>query len=92
VAPAIAVAIPTRKPPNAVAKNTAGKYGVKNTSGRISARHHRTAVDKPTQVAANPMLKSGDGRDIPCQPRRNSSINFNMGHISRSANPEYGQA
>jgi hypothetical protein len=28
------------------------------------------------------MLKSGDGWDIPYQPRRNSSINFTMGHNS----------
>jgi hypothetical protein len=44
-----------------VAKNTAGIYGVKNTSGRIRERHHRAAVAKATQDAANPMLKSGDG-------------------------------
>jgi hypothetical protein len=61
---------------------------VKNTSGRISERHHRAAVDKARQEAANPMLKSGEGWDVPCQPRRNSSINFTMGHISRSANPK----
>jgi hypothetical protein len=45
-------------------------------------------LDKTTQQAANPMLKSGDGSDVPCQPRRNSSINFAMRHISRSANPK----
>src|SRR6266550_5447299 len=78
--PRIAVAIPTRKPPKAVAKNTAGIYGVKKTSGRIRERHQRAAVDKATQAIANPALNSGDGRDIPCQPRRNSSINFTMGH------------
>jgi hypothetical protein len=78
--PRIAVAIPTRRPPNAVAKNTAGIYGVKNMSVRIRARHQRAAVDKATQETANPMLKSSDGRDIPCQPLRNSSINSAMGH------------
>ena len=52
--PASAVATPIRKPPNAVAKNTAGKYGVKNTSGRISERHHRASVDSTRQNAANP--------------------------------------
>jgi hypothetical protein len=71
-----------------VAKNTAGKYGVKNTSGRIRERHHRVMLDKTMQEAANPTLKSGDGRDVPCQPRRNSSINFPMPHISRSGNPK----
>src|SRR5260370_35723583 len=69
-------------PPKAVAKNTAGKYGMKNTSGRIRARHHRAAVAKARQEAANPTLKSGDGSDVPCQPRRNSSINFTMGYIT----------
>src|SRR5207249_7203101 len=61
---------------------TAGKYGVKNTSGRIRERHHRAAVAKARQEAANPMLKSGDGSDVPCQPRRNSSINFIMDYIT----------
>src|SRR5260370_21088613 len=63
-------------------KNTAGKYGMKNTSGRISERPHRAAVASARQEAANPMLKSGDGSDVPCQPRRNSSINFTMGYIT----------
>jgi hypothetical protein len=70
-----------------VAKNTAGKYGVKKTSGRIIERHHRAVVDRTRQDAANPVLKSGEGSDIPCQPRRNSSINLAMGHVRRSANP-----
>src|SRR5713226_8613143 len=82
VPPRIAVAIPIRYPPNAVAKNTAGIYGMKNTSGRIRERHHRAAVARARQQAANPMLKSGDGSDDPCQPRRNSSINFTMGYIT----------
>src|SRR5665647_1499131 len=80
--PASAVTAPTRKPPNAVAKTTAGKYGVKNTSGRSRARAHRTAVAKARQDAANPMLKGAEGRDAPCQPRRNSSINLSMRHIT----------
>ena len=66
--PAIAVAIPTRKPPKAVAKNTAGKYGVKNTSGRIWARPHRASVASDRQQPAKPMLKSGEGWEVPCQP------------------------
>jgi hypothetical protein len=37
------------EPPNAVAKNTAGKYGVKKTSGRISERHQRAAVASARQ-------------------------------------------
>src|SRR5664279_2140889 len=78
--PASAVAIPTRKPPNAVAKKTAGKYGVKKTSGRISESDHRAAVDRARQQAANPALKSGEGRDVPRQPRRNSSISLAMRH------------
>src|SRR6266436_9643124 len=80
--PKIAVAIPSLYPPDAVTKNTAGKYGMKNTSGRISERPHRAAVAKARQEAANPMLKSGDGSDVPSQPRRNSSINFTMGYIT----------
>jgi hypothetical protein len=74
--PASAVAIPIRKPPNAVAKNTAGIYGVKNTSGRIWASPHRAAVAKTRQQPAKPALNSGEGWEIPCQPRLNSSINF----------------
>src|ERR1700692_841541 len=74
--PASAVAIPIRKPPNAVAKNTAGIYGVKNTSGRIWASPHRAAVAKTRQLPAKPVLNSGEGWEIPCQPRLNSSINF----------------
>jgi len=57
---------------------------VKNTSGRIRERHHRAAVDKARQEAANPTLKSSDGCDVPCQARRNSSINFSMDHISQA--------
>jgi hypothetical protein len=45
-------------------------------SGRISERHHRASVANAMQHAANPKPKNGDGCDIPCQPRRNSSINF----------------
>ena len=75
-----AVAIPSRKPPNAVAKTMAGKYGVKNTSGRISDRPHRARVVSARQATANPMLKAGEGRDVPCQPCRNSLINFAMRH------------
>jgi hypothetical protein len=89
----MAVAIPIRTPPNAVAKNTAGIYGVKNMSGRIRAKHHRAAVDNARQEAANPVLKAGVGWDIPCQPLRNSSINFTMRRkgqpISESPEGEY---
>jgi len=85
-APARAVAIPTRRPPNAGAKKTAGKYGVKKTSGRISERRYRTALARARQAAAKPMLKSGEGPGVPCRPRRNSSINFAMGHAT-SAEP-----
>src|SRR5450755_2207746 len=88
VPPTSAVAIPTRSPPNAVAKNTAGIYGVKKTSGRIRTRHHRAAVDSRRQQAAKLALKSGDGCDVPRQPRRNSAINFTMGHKGQgTANP-----
>jgi hypothetical protein len=45
------------------------------------ARHHRAPVAKARQQAAKPMLKNGDGWDVPCQPRRNSSINLNMGTL-----------
>src|SRR4051812_42088120 len=73
---ATAVPIPIREPPTAVAKNTAGKYGVKNTSGRIWANPHRTMVAKTRQKTAKPAVKSGEGWEIPCQPCLNSSINF----------------
>jgi hypothetical protein len=49
-------------------------------SGRTKAKPHRAAVDSARQAAANPTLKIGLGWDIPCQPRRNSSINFTMRH------------
>src|SRR5882724_12448631 len=74
--PASAVAIPIRKPPKAVAKNTAGKYGVKNTSGRICASPQRAAVASRRQQTAKPVLKNGEGSETPCQPCLNSSINF----------------
>src|SRR6185312_5594373 len=80
--PATAVTIPTRAPPTAAARNTAGKYGVKNTSGRIWAIPQRAIVDKARQPAAKPVLKSSEGWEIPCQPRRNSSINFFIGIVT----------
>src|SRR6185503_4500093 len=80
--PATAVTIPTRAPPTAAARNTAGKYGVKNTSGRIWAIPQRAIVDKARQPAAKPVLKSSEGWEIPCQPRRNSSINFFIGNVT----------
>src|ERR1700704_2405752 len=80
--PASAVAIPIRKPPNAVAKNTAGIYGVKNTSGRIGASPPRAAVAKTRQQPAKPVPNSGEGWEIPCQPRLNSSINFIIGPVT----------
>jgi hypothetical protein len=79
---AIAVAAPIRKPPTAVAKNTAGKYGVKNTSGRIWANPQRAMVAKTRQQTAKPMLNGGEGWEIPCQPCLNSSINFAIGIVT----------
>src|SRR3954447_14842162 len=73
---ATAAAMPIREPPTAVAKNTAGKYGVKKTSGRICANPHRAAVASARQKSAKPTLKSSEGWEIPCQPCLNSSINF----------------
>src|ERR1700710_674454 len=73
---ATAAPTPIREPPTAVAKNTAGKYGVKKTSGRSWANPHRAAVANARQNTAKPALKSGEGWEIPCQPRLNSSINF----------------
>src|SRR4051794_41389111 len=73
-APASAVAMPMRNPPKAVANSTAGKYGVKNTSGLISDRPKRIAVDSARQATAKPMLKAGAGCDVPCQPLRNSLV------------------
>src|SRR3954454_23465457 len=80
--PASAVAIPIRKPPKAVAKNTAGKYGVKNTSGRICASPQRATVASTRQQTAKPALKNGEGWEIPCQPCLNSSINFIIGIVT----------
>src|ERR1700712_2074491 len=80
--PASAVATPIRKPPNAVAKNTSGKYGVKNTSGRICASPQRATVASTRQQTAKPVLKSGEGWEIPCQPCLNSSINFVIGIVT----------
>src|ERR1700754_4562290 len=65
-----------RKPPNAVAKSTAGKYRLKANSGRISDRLHRASVASARQRTAKPAPKSSDGCEIPCQPRRNSSVHL----------------
>ena len=65
-----------------MAKNTAGKYGVKNTSGRIWANPHRARVANARQQTAKPVLKSGEGWEIPCQPCLNSSINFVIGVVT----------
>src|SRR5260221_7665921 len=73
---AMAVPMPTGEPPTAVAKNPAGKYGVKKTSGRSWANPHRATVASARQKTAKPTLKSGAGWEIPCQPCLNSSINF----------------
>ena len=68
--PASAVTIPIRKPPNAVAKNTAGKYGVKNTSGRISESAHRAAVDKSKAECckSDAEKRRGLGYSVPASP------------------------
>jgi hypothetical protein len=55
---------------------------VKNTSGRIWARPHRATVAKTRQQIAKPVLNSGEGWEIPCQPRLNSSINFVIGFVT----------
>jgi hypothetical protein len=65
-----------------VAKNTAGKYGVKNTSGRIWANPQRAVVAKTRQQTAKPMLNGDEGWEIPCQPCLNSSINFVIGIVT----------
>ena len=72
------VSAPARMPENTVTSTTAGKYGVKNTSGRIWTSPHRPRVASVRQSNANPMLNSSEGWEIPRQPRRNSSINFAM--------------
>src|SRR5215470_6932235 len=61
-----------------VASTTAAKYGVKNTSGRIWASPQRAAVDSTRQTIAKPIESGRAGWETPCQPRRNSSINFAM--------------
>src|ERR1700754_5098641 len=61
-----------------VASTTAAKYGVKNTSGRIWASPQRAAVDSTRQTIAKPTESGRAGWETPCQPRRNSSINFAM--------------
>src|SRR3978361_596550 len=65
-----------RKPPNAVANRTAGKYRLKANSGRISDRIHRASVASARQRTAKPAPKSSDGCEIPYQPRRNSSAHL----------------
>jgi hypothetical protein len=54
------------------------------------ARPHRAAVASARQNTENPMLKNADGCDIPCQPRRNSSINFITRTICLPAAPKCG--
>src|SRR5262245_25967910 len=61
-----------------VASTTAGKYGVKNTSGRICASPQRPSVASAMQRMAKPMANDSRGCEVPCQPRQNSSINFAM--------------
>src|SRR6187200_1151599 len=61
-----------------VASTTAGKYGVKNTSGRIWASPHRAMVLATRQRIAKPIASDREGGENPCQPRLNSSINFAM--------------
>src|ERR1700712_878221 len=90
--PTMAVAIPILKPPNAVAKNTAGKYGVNGTSGRISERPHRATVASAMHEAANPALKNGDGCDVPHQPRRNSSVHFTINALQPADSPTQRRA
>ena len=43
---------------------------------------HRAIVDKARQPTAKAVLNSGEGWEIPCQPRRNSSINFFIGVVT----------
>src|SRR6185437_9482915 len=74
----------------AVAKKTAGKYGVKYTSGRSIARIHRAAVDSARQAIENPTLNASEGREIPCQTCRNSSISPVRGRIRRYSESESG--
>jgi SAM-dependent methyltransferase len=57
------VAIPIREPPTAVTKNTAGKYGVKNTSGRIWASAHRAAA-AATAGAAEPVTAASPATGV----------------------------
>src|ERR1700754_1777103 len=43
---------------------------------------HRAIVDKARQPVAKTVLKSSEGWEIPCQPCRNSSINFFIGVVT----------
>src|ERR1044072_7864406 len=79
-----------------VASTTAGKYGVKNTSGRICASPPRISVASAMQRMAKPTESDSRGCEVPCQPRRNSSINFAMDlslHVHRESKlmPSIGQ-
>ncbi|GAC1496127.1 MAG: hypothetical protein NVS2B1_04150 [Bradyrhizobium sp.] len=60
---------------------------MKNMSGRIIARIQRAAVAKARPAPATPALNRSEGRDIPCQLPRNSSINFTMGRTNQSSKP-----
>src|SRR3954453_19405666 len=76
--PTSAVNTPIRRPPNAAANSTAGKYGVKWTSGLQCPRPQRASATTSRQATAKARLRPRRGGDMPCQPLRNSSISFPM--------------
>src|ERR1700678_4414532 len=52
------------------------------------ARIHRAAVESARQVAEKPTLNAREGREIPCQPCRNSSISPVTGRIGEYSGSE----
>jgi hypothetical protein len=56
------------------------------------ASSHRAAVDTARQPAEKTTLNNKDGREIPCQPCRNSSTSrFAIGRITSGSDPRSGQ-
>src|SRR5271167_5532 len=52
------------------------------------ARIHRAAVESARQVAEKPALNASEGREIPCQPCRNSAIKPVRKRIKRYSGAE----
>src|SRR5262249_38562255 len=57
------------------------------------ARSHLAVVDNARQQIEKPTLNASEGREIPCQPSRNSSNNLTKNFIAGSSTtPNSGRA